>query len=112
MVQRALIISVAALFLVGCNTTNPLEISTIETRIEIEKPVSPRPVNLSNVNFRVISINNINDLIDEIEQNPDKAWYMITPRDYENMALNIAELRRYIRQQREIIVYYENITSQ
>tara|TARA_R110000772_G_scaffold9633_2_gene31606 strand:+ start:2508 stop:2636 length:129 start_codon:yes stop_codon:yes gene_type:complete len=28
-------------------------------------------------------------------------------RDYENLALNVAELRRYINQQTEIIVYYE-----
>jgi len=28
-------------------------------------------------------------------------------RDYENLALNIAELRRYINQQTNIIVYYE-----
>jgi hypothetical protein len=28
-------------------------------------------------------------------------------RDYENLALNLADLRRYIEQQKEIIVYYE-----
>lgn len=28
-------------------------------------------------------------------------------KDYENLALNIADLRRYINQQTEIIVYYE-----
>jgi len=28
-------------------------------------------------------------------------------RDYENLALNISELRRYINQQTEIIIYYE-----
>jgi len=29
-------------------------------------------------------------------------------KDYENLAINIADLRRYIEQQTEIIVYYEN----
>jgi len=28
-------------------------------------------------------------------------------RDYELLALNIAEIRRYLNQQKEIIVYYE-----
>jgi hypothetical protein len=32
-------------------------------------------------------------------------------RDYENLALNVAELRRYINQQTEIIVYYEEAVS-
>jgi hypothetical protein len=31
-------------------------------------------------------------------------------KDYENLSLNIAELRRYIGQQKEIIIYYENAT--
>jgi len=33
-------------------------------------------------------------------------------QDYENLALNIAELRRYINQQIEIIVYYEEAVKQ
>ena len=28
-------------------------------------------------------------------------------RDYETLALNIAEIKRYLEQQKEIIVYYE-----
>jgi hypothetical protein len=32
-------------------------------------------------------------------------------RDYENLALNISELRRYINQQTEIIVYYEEAVT-
>jgi hypothetical protein len=28
-------------------------------------------------------------------------------KDYENLALNIADIKRYINQQTEIIVYYE-----
>jgi len=29
-------------------------------------------------------------------------------RDYENLALNVAELRRYINQQTQVIIYYED----
>lgn len=32
-------------------------------------------------------------------------------KDYENLALNIADLRRYINQQTEIIVYYEEAVT-
>jgi len=32
-------------------------------------------------------------------------------KDYENLALNISELRRYIGQQKEIIIYYEEAVS-
>lgn len=32
----------------------------------------------------------------------------LTVRGYENLALNISELERYIRQQKQVIVYYED----
>tara|TARA_A100001015_G_scaffold264278_1_gene311779 strand:- start:3597 stop:3725 length:129 start_codon:yes stop_codon:yes gene_type:complete len=32
-------------------------------------------------------------------------------QDYENLALNIADIRRFINQQTEIIVYYEQAVS-
>tara|TARA_Y100000768_G_C23919425_1_gene654087 strand:- start:202 stop:327 length:126 start_codon:yes stop_codon:yes gene_type:complete len=28
-------------------------------------------------------------------------------KDYENLALNIADIKRYLEQQKEIIIYYE-----
>jgi len=33
-------------------------------------------------------------------------------KDYQNLALNIADLRRYINQQSEIIVYYEEAVTE
>jgi hypothetical protein len=33
-------------------------------------------------------------------------------KDYENLALNIAEIKRYINQQTEIIVYYEKAVTE
>ena len=33
-------------------------------------------------------------------------------RDYENLALNIGDLKRFIGQQKEIIVYYEKAVTE
>jgi hypothetical protein len=42
------------------------------------------------------------------EENGDPlVAYVLSVRDYETLALNIAEIKRYIEQQKEIIVYYE-----
>ena len=35
----------------------------------------------------------------------------ISVKDYENLSKNFAELRRYIEQQKEIIVYYEDAVT-
>jgi hypothetical protein len=34
--------------------------------------------------------------------------YVLSVRDYETLAINMAEIKRYIEQQKSIIVYYEN----
>ena len=40
----------------------------------------------------------------------DVVFFAITTEDYELMAYNMQELRRYIREVQEVIVYYRNVT--
>ena len=39
------------------------------------------------------------------------AYVALSMKDYENLALNIADIRRYLEQQNEIIVYYEKAVT-
>ena len=41
------------------------------------------------------------------DEKVDLVGYVLSVRDYETLALNIAEIKRYIEQQKEIIIYYE-----
>tara|TARA_R110002049_G_scaffold308778_1_gene514040 strand:+ start:497 stop:724 length:228 start_codon:yes stop_codon:yes gene_type:complete len=34
--------------------------------------------------------------------------YVISVKDYETLALNMAEIKRYLEQQKSIIIYYED----
>jgi len=36
---------------------------------------------------------------------------VVSVHDYENLALNMSELYRYIKQQKEIVVYYEKAVT-
>lgn len=45
------------------------------------------------------------------EINGELVYVALAIKDYENLALNISELKRYIDQQQEIIVYYERAVS-
>ena len=47
-------------------------------------------------------------LVEFKERHGEVAFVALSMKDYENLALNIAELRRYINQQTQIIVYYED----
>lgn len=99
------------LTLSACTTTDRIEVSTVEEQLNISIVDRPRPLNLNDVNFRVVSAANLEEFVREYENGNDQAWFMISPRDYENLALNLAELRRYIRQSNEIIVYYESFAE-
>ena len=57
----------------------------------------------------MVSKENYEEFVKEFEaKNGADAYIAISVKDYENLALNFAELRRYIEQQKQIIVYYEN----
>jgi len=56
----------------------------------------------------VVTEENYEEFVKEFQaKNGKTAWIAISVKDYENLSLNFAELRRYIEQQKEIIVYYE-----
>ena len=58
--------------------------------------------------IHVVNEENLEDFIAEFKEiNGNLAFIALSVKDYENLALNIAELRRFLNQQTEIIVYYE-----
>lgn len=68
----------------------------------------PKPVQLIDTKVYVVTKDNLDSFIAEFsELHGDVAFVALSMQDYGNLALNIAELRRYINQQTEIIVYYE-----
>lgn len=72
----------------------------------------PKPVQLNDVKVHVVNKENYEDFVKEFEQeNGQLAYVALSMRDYENLALNVAELRRYINQSIDIIVYYEEAVT-
>ena len=81
---------------------------------QIEKTVvpivpMPKPVQMNDIKIYVVSPNeNLEEFKKEFEaKNGADAYIAISIKDYENLSNNFAELRRYIEQQKAIIVYYE-----
>jgi len=72
----------------------------------------PKPINLTDTRLYVVNEDNLEDFLKEFEEvNGNRAFVAFSVKDYENLALNIAEMRRYIQQQGEIIVYYEGAVT-
>lgn len=100
------------LTLTGCSSLlipEP-EVITVTNTVKTTVPIVPAPkqVQLNDVKIYVVSAENYEEFIAEFEaKNGADAYIAISVKDYENLALNFAELRRYIEQQKEIILYYE-----
>lgn len=111
MVRTILLVSLSLLLLTSCARTPEKEIVTVETLIEKDIPIQPRPrgLELTAPYYYVVTEENLEEFIKEfkLQNGSELVFYAVNVRDYENMALNLADLRRYIEQQTAIIVYYE-----
>lgn len=99
MVQKNFLVALLLLVLSSCgNTTKPVEIQTIPTVIPITQLADPNPIVMNNITWKVINLNN-------------DIYYGITVADYELLAANMLELKRYILAQKNIIKYYRQNTT-
>ena len=97
--------------LASCSLLTPEpQIKIVTNTVKTTVPIVPHPkgVNLNRVKIYVVNEDNFEEFKEEFyAKNGETAWIAISVKDYENLSLNFAELRRYIEQQKEIIVYYE-----
>lgn len=87
---------------------------TEKVPLRIYQPPLPQEIDLLNVNFFVITEENYEDKKKEIEKILDGNFvvFALTPDGYEKMAENFQEVRRYVRQQKELIIYYREATTE
>ena len=100
------------LLLSSCGFIRKPEKEIIVQTVEVQKviPVQPRPkpVDMTDVKFYVVTEENYEEFKEKfMKTNNDFVFYVVSVHDYENLALNMSELFRYIKQQKEIVVYYE-----
>ena len=107
-------ILLTSLTLMGCSRILPAKVVTVTKVIKTEIPIIARPkqVQLNDVKIYVVSKVNYAEFAKEYaKKNGGDSYIALSVKDYENLSLNFAELRRYIEQQKLIIVYYEESVS-
>ena len=97
--------------LAGClgRPAEPTVVVTTEYQ-EQNIPVQERPkaVEFPPVDWFVITEENLEEKLAEIDtKTGNVVLFTITPKGYENLAIGIADLRRYVKDQQAIIAYYE-----
>ena len=77
--------------------------------IQIEIKEHPRPLSMKGVSWYVVTEENLEEFKTRFKTDTGGAlvFYAIAVGDYERMAINLADITRYIEQQKQLLVYYE-----
>ena len=114
--MNKLIITLLILTMAGCSTfRKPEEVVVTNTVIKapnIPLQPQPRPINMVDIKWYTVTTDNIDEFEKNFENdNGDLVFFAISVPHYQNLSLNLAEIRRYIEQQQSIIIYYETQIS-
>ena len=92
------------------------EIITVPTVVEtpeIEVPIiqivpRPNPVEMKNADIVVVTESNLQEVVGRIKNtHGELVLYAMTADSFESLALNLEQIKRFIDQQSNIILYYE-----
>ena len=92
--------------------TNQIEVSAKPIERVITQPVMPREIDLKEVRWLTITPENFEEQFAVIEaQEGELVFLAMTIPDYEVMAYNMQELKRYITELKDVVVYYRKVTT-
>lgn len=98
------------MFAAGCSTVDRIEVDTVVKNAPIPLQKQPKPVALNDIKIYVVTEENFSQFIEKLKTNVGTdVFYAITVKDYEKLSLNMEDIKRYIDQQKAIIIYYEDI---
>jgi len=109
-----MILLTSLILLGGCSLIPEPKVVTVTNTVKTVVPIVARPkqVQLNDVKIYVVAKVNYAEFAKEYaKKNGGDSYIALSVKDYENLSLNFAELRRYIEQQKLIIVYYEESVS-
>ena len=113
MLHRKFLIFWSLLLLVSLSSCSWKPEKQVVVQTKLVKPVieikeRPKGVKMLPVKFYVVTEKNYDEFKERFKkENGEFVFYAMSVPSYENLALDMAELRRYIEQQKEIIIYYE-----
>ncbi len=91
--------------------TKQIEVMAKPIERTIVQPIMPREIDLKEPMWFAVTEANIDQFIIDIkEEHGDVVFLAMSIPDYEVMAYNMQELKRYITELKEVVVYYRKVT--
>ena len=92
--------------------TKQIEVTAKPLDRKIVQPVMPREIDLKEVRWLTITPENYEEQFALIEdQEGELVFLAMTVPDYETMAYNMQEIKRYITELKDVVVYYRKVTT-
>jgi len=98
--MKNIIIIILSLFLISCSTKKQVEIVYIEEKRNIIQPKKPNELILLPVDFEK-----------EFYKKDNVFFLILSDENYKNLILNLELIKKYMREQNDIIDYYEKETK-
>lgn len=88
----------------------PIEVITIEKPAPMYHPPLPSNINPAEIKWKILNPETMREYVNNYDNGdaPAMAYYGLTAQGYENLSNNIADIKRYIRQNLAIIKYYRD----
>lgn len=102
----------SGLLLSGCATTGSVTVQP--TKIPAAEAPTPAPLNMRDVQWKILTKADLEALLIELEQNPDPnfALYTLDNGNFQALNLNLVDIRRFILEQQQVVVYYRDLEAQ
>lgn len=91
--------------------TKQIEVSAKPIDRKIVQPIMPREIDLQEPMWIVVTPENYKEQLAFIEEQEGELVFLaMTIPDYEVMAYNMQEIKRYITELKDVVVYYRKVT--
>ena len=99
----------------NCSLIPTKQVEVVAKPVErtIVQPIMPREIDLKEVRWLTITPENYEQQFELIEEQEGELVFLaMTIPDYEVMAYNMQELKRYITELKDVVVYYRKVTTE
>jgi len=101
----------------GCSLipsqTKPVEVVSIAAMPNVYHPPLPLELQLVDIDWTIFTPELMQNYLDDVEKGdaPAMAFYTLTNKDYENLSMNTADQKRYLKEILSIVEYYRSLNK-
>lgn len=110
--KQIILISILIATTTGCSSiplsTKPVEVVTIAEPVPMYHPPLPLELQLVDIDWQILTPELMKEYLSDLESGsaPPSAFYSLSSKEYENLSMNMAEIKRYLRDTLSIVEFY------